>query len=147
MNEMVKIRELSDKQLVAQLEKYEKIYLQLVGEREKRVKRGTVEEVLLTQREKQELKASQIEEEVFKEEPQEEQSSDDKTQAFHLKFDDAEILNMEKEKEAEAKAKEPVEDDEVRVTQLLKLTKEQMEELKKPAVKKVTKKKKVRKKS
>jgi hypothetical protein len=33
---MVKIRELSDKQLISQLEKYEKIYNQLTSERDKR---------------------------------------------------------------------------------------------------------------
>ncbi len=137
---MVKIRDLTDKQLVAQLEKYEKIYLQLKGEREKRVLKGTKEELLLTSKEKEDFKED-IEEHIA-----EEADNFEKTQAFQLKFDDSEIQQMEADKKAVEK-KNQEEEDEVRVTQLLKLSKEQLEELKKPAVKKVVKKKKVIKKS
>lgn len=137
---MVKIRDLTDKQLVAQLEKYEKIYLQLKGEREKRVQRGTNEKLLMTAKEKESLQ-EEIEDHL-----EAEADNFEKTQAFQLKFDDSEIEQMEADKKASENVKKD-DEDEVRVTQLLKLSKEQIEELKKPAVKKVVKKKKVKKKT
>lgn len=132
---MVKIRELSDKQLVSQLEKYEKIYNQLINEREKRASRSGGYEGLLTQKEVSELVSE--EEEVVS------ADADGDTQAFQLKFDQEELNQMQEEEE---KSNKPVEeDDEVRVTQLLRLSKEQMEELKQGA-KKITKKKMMKKK-
>jgi len=129
---MVKIRELSDKQLVSQLEKYEKIYHQLISEREKRAKSKGGYEELLTEKEISELAP---EEELLPEKSG--------TEAFQLKFDQEE-LNQMQEDENKANVHEE-EDDEVRVTQLLRLSKEQMEELKQGA-KKITKKKVMKKK-
>lgn len=134
---MVKIRELSDKQLVSQLEKYEKIYTQLVNEREKRVtKRGGDPKGLLTAKEEEERvksqpQAAQVEEEA--------PASDGGTKAFHLKFDDSELSAMQEEEE---RSHQKEEEDEVRVTQLLKLSKEQLEELRSPKPKKSSKRKK-----
>lgn len=135
---MVKIRELSDKQLVSQLEKYEKIYGQLVDERNKRVQQKGADAGLLTLKEQTAKKASQPKEMPF-EKPE-------NTQAFQVKFDDDELNNFDAENEAMGK-KDEEEDDEVRVTQLLKLSKEQLEELRSPQPKKVVKKKKVLKKT
>ena len=57
---MVKLRELSNKQLVAQIEKHEKIYFRLKEEREKRVQKSGSDEGLLTRKELKE-KAKQAE--------------------------------------------------------------------------------------
>jgi hypothetical protein len=62
-----------------------------------------------------------------------------------LKFDDAEIDQMEKIEEERSSANS-THTEEVRVTQLLKLSQDQLDELRKPNVKKVVKKKKVLKK-
>ncbi|MCR9203230.1 MAG: hypothetical protein NXH75_01545 [Halobacteriovoraceae bacterium] len=134
---MVKIRELSDKQLVSQLEKYEKIYGQLVGERDKRVQTKGSDKGLLTLKEIELKKLNEPE-------PEAEEVSEN-TQAFQVKFDDDELSGFDADNEALA-SKPEEEEDEVRVTQLLKLSKEQLEELRNPQPKKVVKKKKVLKK-
>ena len=113
---MVKINELSDKQLVGQLEKYQKIIDQLFVERTRRVKKGVDESLLLTQKEKIEFK---------KKKQKEEESAE-----FQLEIDDSEIEKMQEEA-ASLKQKNEEEDEEVRVTQLLQLSKEQLAELKK----------------
>lgn len=138
---MVKIRELSDKQLLAQLEKYEKIYGQLVSERDKRVSSNGSDKGLLTAREAEEKRLAVVEDTPIQQ--------SDKTEAFHLKFDDEELSQMEAAKN-ESKGIKDEEDDEVRVTQLLQLSKAQLAELrcgKKGEPKKVVKKKKVLKKN
>lgn len=136
---MVKIRDLSDQQLVSQLEKYEKIYNQLVNEREKRVGSRGDTNGLLTSNERQ-IKA-------LKEPPKStsQEAGENQTQAFQLKFDDAELDQMKADEERREHKNDP-ETEEVRVTQLLKLSQEQLEELRNPAPKKVIKKKKVLKK-
>lgn len=133
---MVKIRELSDKQLVSQLEKYEKIYGQLVGERDKRVRSKGSDKGLLTIKE---IELKKVDE------PEPEEEVAESTQAFQVKFDDDELSGFDADNEAMS-AKNEEEEDEVRVTQLLQLSKEQLEELRSPGPKKVVKKKKVLKK-
>lgn len=134
---MVKIRELSDKQLLSQIEKYEKIYHQLITERDKRVANSGNEQALLTAKEK----AKKAKEAPAAAPPQEEGED---TQAFHLKFDDADLNQME-ESMNESKPSEQQEEQDS-VTQLLRLSKDQLAELQNPQPKKVVKKKKVLKK-
>ncbi len=136
---MVKIRELSDKQLISQLEKYEKIYNQLTSERDKRADSRGDKFDLMTAKEKEQKALN------TPSESSSENSNSDKTQAFQLKFDDAEIDQMEKIEEERSSANS-TQTEEVRVTQLLKLSQDQLDELRKPSVKKVVKKKKVLKK-
>ena len=113
---MVKISELSDKQLVGQLEKYQKILDQLTVERQKRISKGTNKKVLLTKKERAELKKQ----------AEMEKEADE----FQLQIDDEEIEKINEEVAAKDN-KEEEEDEEVRVTQLLTLSKEQLAELKK----------------
>lgn len=136
---MVKIRELSDKQLISQLEKYEKIYNQLTSERDKRAGSRGDKIDLMTAQEKEENALNTTSDNSSQ------NSNADKTQAFQLKFDDAEIDQMEKIEEERSSANS-THTEEVRVTQLLKLSQDQLDELRKPNVKKVVKKKKVLKK-
>ena len=150
---MVKIRDLSDNQLVSQIEKYKKILDQLYGEREKRASdRGGVTG-LLTRTElevERKIELKNEAEETPQEAPPVQESApkkEEKSQsAFQLSFDEDELQQM-KEKEEEV-AQETEEDDEVRVTQLLRLSQDQLKELadnkakikKKKVVKKVKKK-------
>lgn len=134
---MVKIRELSDKQLLSQIEKYEKIYHQLIGERDKRAAKSG--NALLTAKEKEvRAESSKPAPAPVADEPQED------TQAFHVKFDDADLNQMEESMNESKGAEQQEEQDSV--TQLLKLSKEQLAELQSPGPKKVVKKKKVLKK-
>ena len=142
---MAKISELSDKQLVTQLEKYEKIYFQLLNERDKRLEKSGPDPKMYTKRE---IDLRQI---IEPDEKEDEGIRDERTQAFQLKFEDSEIAQMhEAEKAIEVQSES--EEDEVRVTQLLRLSKEQLAELKagssvnKKVVKKKVMKKKVKKK-
>lgn len=134
---MVKIRELSDKQLLSQIEKYEKIYKQLLAERDKRLDSGAQAAGLLTAKEKElQTKTGASSNSL---------SSPEKTQAFQVKFDDADISQMEEDVKDSGKASQHEEEDSV--TQLLKLSKEQLEELQNPKLtKKVVKKKVLKKK-
>ncbi len=133
---MVKIRELSDKQLLAQIEKYEKIYNQLIAERDKRLDNKRDSSDLMTANEKKLQQQTGASSSSL--------SSPEKTQAFQLKFDDSDISQMEESvrESSEAASKEEEQDS---VTQLLKISKEQLAELQSPK-KKVVKKKKVLKK-
>jgi hypothetical protein len=124
---MVKIRELSNTQLVSQIEKYEKIYFQLVNERDKRLEASGEDSGLLTKREI-----------VVKEQ---EESQKDIQEAYQLKFDDSEIAQIN-EAEKAIELQEESTEDEVRVTQLLRLSKDQLAELRgHKGAKKVVKKK------
>lgn len=147
---MVKLRELSNKQLVAQIEKHEKIYFRLKEEREKRVQKSGSDEGLLTRKELKE-KAKQAEtnksdefqykefnetkvKEEQKQEPSEEASSNnpEKTQIFHLKLNDDELNSFEKANKPQEEEKEQDNtqtDASVGVTQLLQLNKDAIEEL------------------
>ncbi len=139
---MVKIRELSDTQLVSQIQKYERIYFQLVNERDKRVESQGKSKALYTPRE---LELNIVD--TAQEEEEEDSSPSNETKSYQLKFDESEIDQInEAEKSVELQKETP--EDEVRVTQLLRLSKEQLDELRgNKKVKKVTKKvkKKVRK--
>ncbi len=152
---MVKIKDLTEKQLLSQIEKYEKIYTQLLAERDKRVKSGADMESLKTAAEK---KADQIRKEKGKEKEQEQEqkkklnsrplsseepsASDesDSTSAYHLKIDESELSNITANNEATDAQEE--EEEEVRVTQLLQLSKAQLEELRGGAEKEKKKEKK-----
>jgi hypothetical protein len=130
---MVKIRELSDSQLVAQVEKYEKIYFQLVNERDKRVELKGENPLLYTRRERELKKLEQVHSQP------ETPVGDESTKAYQLKFDESEIAQINEAEKALEVPEESTED-EVRVTQLLKLSKEQLEELRNPGKAKVVKK-------
>ncbi len=125
---MVKIKDLTQKQLLSQIEKYEKIYTQLLAERQKRVEGGIEKALLMTSAEK---KAEQIRKKqaaqkanVSNEQTNEENVTEE---AYHLKIDESELSTMKSSGEG-APEEEEVEE-EVRVTQLLQLSKEQLEEL------------------
>ena len=123
---MVKIKDLTQKQLLSQIEKYEKIYTQLLAERQKRVDGGVEKALLMTSAER---KAEQIREKKASQKSNisNEQGDEENTteEAYHLKIDESELSNL---KSSSASALEEVEE-EVRVTQLLQLSKEQLEEL------------------
>ena len=125
---MVKIKDLTQKQLLSQIEKYEKIYTQLLAERQKRVEGGIEKALLMTSAEK---KAEQIRKKQAssKANISNAQASEENVteEAYHLKIDESELSTMESSSE-DAPEEEEVEE-EVRVTQLLQLSKEQLEEL------------------
>lgn len=113
---MVKIPDLTNKQLVSQLEKYSKIMDQLLGERNKRAAAADSDDLYtkkeLAQREFERQSAAPAA-----------SSGDDGDNL--LSFDEDEINAMEKVAE-KAKEKEEENDEEVRVTQLLQLSKEDL---------------------
>lgn len=135
---MVKIKDLSHKQLIAQLEKYEKVYNQLLDERKKRFKEGVKKQALMTALEKKKgflhsldaPKAAPKAEPVAASAPAaEDNANPDATQAYHLKFDEMEINQLNEAAADAPGAAAEAEEEEVRVTQLLKLSKEQLAEL------------------
>jgi hypothetical protein len=139
---MVKIRELSDSQLLSQMEKYEKTYFQLVNERDKRIEVKGDSPQLHTKRER-ELKAHEDRKMVVEAKasvaPSEEDN--DNTQAYQLKFDESEIAEINQAEKA-IDVQEESAQDEVRVTQLLRLSQDQLAELRgEKKVAKVVKKK------
>ncbi len=126
---MVKIKDLTEKQLLAQIEKYEKIYHQLLAERSKRIKDGATASELMTERERKLQQSnkhpSSVKPKAEKIEKVETQSGNGPSEAYHLKIDDKALSEMKT-------FEEDVDDDEeeeVRVTQLLQLSKAQLEEL------------------
>jgi len=125
---MVKIKDLTQKQLLSQIEKYEKIYTQLLAERQKRVEGGIEKALLMTSAEK---KAEQIRKKqaAQKANVSNEQDSEEnvKEEAYHLKIDESELSTMKASGEGVPEDEEV--EEEVRVTQLLQLSKEQLEEL------------------
>ena len=114
---MVKIPDLTNKQLVSQLEKYSKIMDQLVGERNKRAAAADSDELYT----KKELAQREFERQSAT--PVASASSGDGDNL--LSFDEDEINAME-EQAVKAKEKEEENDEEVRVTQLLQLSKEDL---------------------
>ncbi len=112
---MVKIPDLTNKQLVSQLEKYGKIMRQLVAERDKRAAAKDSDDLYT----KAELAERQAAREAAT--PAASDGSGDNL----LSFDEDELSAME-DKAQEAKAKSEEDDEEVRVTQLLQLSKEDL---------------------
>lgn len=142
---MVKVSEIDNKQLLKQILKYRKILDQLMKEREARRAKGAPVAELYTP---QELAAKKSASSAPKPAPsksaapaksagtasieitQSELSASD----FQLEIDVDEIERLRAEEEAE-KAAKGGDEEEVRVTQLLQLTKDQIAELKKAAKK------------
>ncbi|MCK5883953.1 MAG: hypothetical protein KAG61_09705 [Bacteriovoracaceae bacterium] len=112
---MAKISELNNKQLLMNIQKYQKIIDQLLSERSKRLNAGGPENELLTPNELKEKQA-----ELTKEMSMEQ---------FSLNLADDDIEAIENVKEVES-AKDQEEDDLVRVTTLLRLSQDQLAELK-----------------
>ncbi len=141
---MVKIRDLTEKQLLSQIEKYEKIYTQLLAEREKRVRNGADLESLKTSAEKtaDKIRQQQAKQKQKLEAQIEEDSPvvDESTAAYHLKIDESELSSLNAQDD-NVEAEDEEEEEEVRVTQLLQLSKEQLEELRGGGEKKETVKK------
>ena len=101
---MAKISELTNKQLVQQLEKYKKISDKLLKEREKRILGGVPRNYLLMEHENSIV---------------EDQGED---ASFSLELSAEDLKQVE-----EIKAKQGGAEEEARVTQLLQLTKKQLE--------------------
>jgi hypothetical protein len=132
---MVKIPDLSNKQLLSQLEKYEKIMDQLVKERDKRVAANPTDDLYT----KKELIDREVAKKMAAQQAQMAAAAPAAAQAAaaapaeapkgkednFLSFDEDELSAIEAATE-EDKAKDPEEDEEVRVTQLLQLSKEDL---------------------
>lgn len=114
---MVKIRDLSNKQLVQQIEKYQKIIDGLYKERQKRISNNQPPEELLTPKE---LAIAE-----------EERKRSQENEQFQLKLDDEEIESIKKENEKVQESRSEDQEDLVRVTRLIQLSKSQLEELRK----------------
>ena len=138
---MVKVSEITNIQLLKQIQKYNKILEQLHKERDKRRARGEPGAELYTPQELAQMRAKSS---APKPKPQAHSSghskdskSDDDFTAPELSMSDVQleidVEEIERLKSEEAKAKEASGDDteEVRVTQLLQLSKDQIAELKK----------------
>lgn len=106
---MVKIRDLSDPQLDQQIRKYQKLLDELSKEKDRRLK-GTNPKVKVDPEAKIE------------------------TSEFQLNLDEQEIASMNKEAKR-VKDKKQMDEEEVRVTQLLQLNSGQLQELQKNAEK------------
>lgn len=148
---MAKITELNDAQLIKQLEKYQAIVDEITRERNKRVKANNSWKGLMTAKEILEAKKKKAASSAPKptptpkpapapapaaaqpSRPVSQEAADDKEQ-FQVSFDDEEIDAMNRVVEQEQAADEE-EDEEVRVTQLLSLSKDQLAELQKNAQK------------
>jgi hypothetical protein len=131
---MVKIKDLTEKQLITQIEKYERIYSQLLSERQKRVDAGSSFESLMTRKEKKQ---------ALKNKDHETNTSlkREKTDTYHLTLDEEEISSLSPGKVKDSKNDDEEEHyEEVRVTQLLKLSKDQISEIQKKQDKKEKKK-------
>ena len=136
---MVKIKDLSNPQIVSQLKKYQKIIDELIKERAKRLEGGQPAKELYTPKELSALqktpapkpapapkvKAEPVEEVV--EEPSAVQAEGDEG-AFQVSFDDGELDEF-KENMAKEKQKEEEDEEQIRVTQLLTLSKDDLAEL------------------
>ena len=131
---MVKIKDLTEKQLLSQLEKYEKIYNQLISERQKRVSAGADINALMTVSEKKAEAERRKKEASSENNSPKPNKTDEPTEAYHLKIDENEISALNQDNNSAPDQEE--EEEEVRVTQLLQLSKEQLEELRGGAAKK-----------
>ncbi len=144
---MVKVSEITNIQLQKQIQKYKKILDQLVKEREKRRARGEPGKELYTPQEIAEIRgASSAPKQQAKPQPKpvEKVPAKDKSEStqddysapelsmadVQLEIDVDEIERLKTEEES-AKAQTGEEEEEVRVTQLLQLSKDQIAELKK----------------
>lgn len=123
---MVKVSELGNQQLLKQILKYRKILDALIKEREARLAKGHPGTELLTAEEIAQRRA--IATPAAQEKSANESS--DAAENFQLEIDVEEIERIRSEEERRKAAKED-EEEEVRVTQLLKLSKDQIAELKK----------------
>ncbi len=113
---MAKINELNNKQLLMSVVKYKKILDQLLAERDKRLSAGMPEAELLTP---EEIK-----------EKEEQRTHEAQLEQFSLNLGDDDIEAIETLKKEE-ESKDDDEDELVRVTTLLRLSKEQLAELNK----------------
>lgn len=144
---MVKIKDLSNPQIVQQLKKYQKIIDELVKERSKRIDDGQPKKELFTTQELSRIqeeaapvaKAAPAPAPVKKAAPAPvEEAAEEPTAtpaqevgddgAFQVSFDDGELDEF-KENMAKEKEKEEENDEQIRVTQLLTLSKEDLAEL------------------
>lgn len=143
---MVKIPELKDKQLIAQIYKYDKILKSLLKERKRRIAKGVKPESLMTPTERQVAKKMQakgkIEPEVSIEEENVspmEQPEDNLEQSDGLDLGTQEIATTQAAQHEEDEDDE--EEEEVRVTQLLQLSQDQIKDFKKKSLEAVKSKK------
>jgi hypothetical protein len=139
MKPMVKVSELANGQLLKQIQKYRKILDVLIKEREQRLAKGHPGVELFSNEELAKMRAHSS---APKEVASGQESADDSTspeitasQSFQLEIDVEEIEKIREEQERARQAKDE-EEEEVRVTQLIKLSKEQLAELKKSSKKK-----------
>ncbi len=109
---MVKIPDLTNKQLVSQISKYAKILAQLTGERDKRTQVNDTDDLYTKSEVEQRIKARAATAPAAEEDNL-------------LSFDDEEINAMD-DLASKQDIKSEGEDEEVRVTQLLKLSKEDL---------------------
>lgn len=148
---MVKIPELKDKQLVAQIYKYDKILKSLLKERKRRIANGTKPESLMTPTERQvakKMKAKgKIEAEVAIEEENEsaiEQEDENLEQVGGLEIGTGTISKAEQDQTDDED--DEGEEEEVRVTQLLQLSQDQIKDFKEKSLAAAKSKKKKKKK-
>ncbi len=125
---MAKISELNNLQLSEQIERYKKILLELEKERDKRVEGGASVVELYSEKERQQL-------ENLLDRSKIDLVSGDK-KSFLLGLRDTEIREFNKLNEKKLKEKDEEEDEKIRVTQLLKLSTAQLEELQRKSGKK-----------
>ncbi len=136
---MVKVSEITNIQLLKQIQKYNKILEQLHKERDKRRARGEPGAELFTPQELAQMRAKSS---APKAKPQisghgQESNSNDDFSSPELSVSDVQleidVEEIERLRNEEEKAKESTDEDteEVRVTQLLQLSKDQIAELKK----------------
>jgi hypothetical protein len=111
---MVKIPDLTNKQLVSQIEKYVKIVAQLTGERNKRAQARDTDDLYTKTELAKRISAREAD-------PVSELREEDNL----LSFDEEEISAMD-QAASKQDIKSEGEDEEVRVTQLLKLSKEDL---------------------
>lgn len=135
---MVKIRELTNPQLLQQIVKYQNILDQLFTERSARLEQGTAkqQDVLTPEELKKHQPVTKPAAAKKEESPPAEQAQAEQAggEHFQVAFDDDEITEMEQRAE-EAKSTHDDETGEIRVTQLLTLNKDQLAELQENAKK------------
>ena len=145
---MVKIPELKDKQLIAQIYKYDKILKSLLKERKRRIAKGAKPESLMTPTERQvakKMKAKgKIEAEIEENTSPIEQEDDNLEQAGGLELSSEEATP--ENTAGEAAEEEDEEEEEVRVTQLLQLSQDQIKDFKEKSLAAAKSKKKSKKK-
>ncbi|MBT3583921.1 MAG: hypothetical protein HN509_03360 [Halobacteriovoraceae bacterium] len=125
--------------MIQQFNKYKKVYDELERERQNRLELKPETELLYTKnelatRKKEAVKSEpvkKVEEVAEKKEDATGEVEADNSANYQLHIDTDELSQLEADREAKKKEADQEEDDEVRVTQLLKLSKEQLEELRK----------------